>query len=57
MENQGVQVEVTQPGADFDLTQIINGKEIVAPSPLSIYQIVSGNLFRGRTAWTSSETS
>jgi Uma2 family endonuclease len=45
MENQVVQVEVTQPGADFDLTQIIDGKEIVMPSPLSIHQIISGNLF------------
>jgi Uma2 family endonuclease len=45
MENQVVQVEVTQPGADFDLTQIINGEEIVMPSPLSIHQIILGNLF------------
>jgi Uma2 family endonuclease len=45
MEDQVVGVEVTQPGADFDLTQIINGEEIVMPSPLSIHQIISGNLF------------
>ncbi len=45
MENQVVQVEVTQPGADFDLTQIINGKEILMPSPLSIHQKISANLF------------
>jgi len=45
MENPAGQVEVTQPGADFDLTQVINGKEIVIPSPIRIHQKISANLF------------
>jgi len=44
MENQVVGVEVTQPGADFDLTQIINGEEIIMPSPVRIHQRVSSRL-------------
>ncbi len=44
MENQVVQVEVTQPGADFDLTQIINGKEIIMPSPVGVHQKISSRL-------------
>ncbi|MCG6553668.1 MAG: Uma2 family endonuclease [Candidatus Magnetominusculus sp. LBB02] len=31
---------------DFDLTEIINGEEVVSPSPFSKHQIIIGNLFR-----------
>ncbi|MBF0466457.1 MAG: Uma2 family endonuclease [Nitrospirae bacterium] len=31
---------------DFDLTEIINGEEVVTPSPLWIHQIIRDNLFR-----------
>ncbi|MBF0320615.1 MAG: Uma2 family endonuclease [Nitrospirae bacterium] len=31
---------------DFDLTEIINGEEVVSPSPFSKHQIISSNLFR-----------
>ncbi|MBF0517185.1 MAG: Uma2 family endonuclease [Nitrospirae bacterium] len=31
---------------DFDLTQIINGEEVVTPSPLWVHQEISANLFR-----------
>ncbi len=44
MEDQVVGVEVTQPGADFDLTQIINGEEIIMPSPVRIHQKISARL-------------
>ena len=44
MENQIVGVAVTQPGADFDLTQIINGEEIIMPSPVRIHQRISSRL-------------
>ncbi len=44
MENQVIQGEVTQPVADFDLTQLINGKEIIMPSPVRIHQKVSARL-------------
>ncbi len=32
---------MTREGADFDLTQIINGKEITMPSPVRIHQKIS----------------
>ncbi|MBD0255819.1 MAG: Uma2 family endonuclease [Cytophagales bacterium] len=44
MENQIVGVEVTQPGADFDLTQIVNGEEIIMPSPVRVHQKISARL-------------
>ncbi|MBF0458024.1 MAG: Uma2 family endonuclease [Nitrospirae bacterium] len=31
---------------DLDLTEIINGEEVVSPSPFSKHQIIIGNLFR-----------
>jgi Uma2 family endonuclease len=31
---------------DLDLTEIINGEEVMTPSPLWIHQEISGNLFR-----------
>lgn len=31
---------------DFDLTEIINGEEVMTPSPLWIHQIICDNLFR-----------
>ncbi|MBF0487278.1 MAG: Uma2 family endonuclease [Nitrospirae bacterium] len=31
---------------DFDLTEIINGEEVMSPSPFRKHQIISGNLFR-----------
>lgn len=45
MEKPDGVVTQTQAHADVDLTEMINGQEIMSPSPIRIHQRVRGNIF------------